>query len=178
MADIYNHAGHKFSDAGLQLRVPVDLVPAGQYSRLTNALPIIEGRLEGRAGLKWIVTVANTTTPGSGVHSLTRLNQPSISGVGDRIAGIDTTLQTYVLPSGSVATLRDTGLTGDPLALPAFHYANDTAAWQIIADRSSMHKYRGGSGQAIINPSVLSLHSPCWERSSGRRLPPLVRLDY
>lgn len=146
MGDIYNHDGHRFSDAGLQLRVPVDLVPAGQYSRLTNALPIIEGRLEGRAGLKWIVRVANTTTPGSGLHSLTRLNQPSVSGVGDRIAGVDTTLQTYVLPSGSVATLRDTGLTGDPLSLPAFHYANDTAAWQVIADRASMHKYRGGAG--------------------------------
>src|SRR5580765_6969775 len=103
MADLYNHDNKKFSDAGLQLRVPVDLVPANQYSRLTNALPIIEGRLEGRAGLKWIVNVANTTVPGSGLHSLTRLNQPSVSGVGDRLAAIDTTLQSFALPAGSVA---------------------------------------------------------------------------
>jgi len=146
MADLYNHDNKKFSDAGLQLRVPVDLVPANQYSRLTNALPIIEGRLEGRAGLKWIVNVANTTVPGSGLHSLTRLNQPSVSGVGDRLAAIDTTLQSFALPAGSVATLRDTGLTGDPVSLPSFHFANDTPAWQVIADRGSMHKYRGGAG--------------------------------
>src|SRR5258707_13602085 len=112
MSDIYSHDGRKFSDAGLQLRVPVDLVPPNQFSRLTNCTPIIEGRLEARAALKWVVNVANTTSPGSGLHSLTRLNQPSVSGVGDRIAGIDTTVQTYALPAGNVAVSRDTSRTG------------------------------------------------------------------
>lgn len=149
MSDIYNHDGHKFADAGLQLRVPVDLVPPNQFSRLTNATPIIEGRLESRAALKWIVNVPNTTSPGSGLHSLTRLNQPGISSTGDRIAGIDTSVQTFLLPAGSAATSRDTARTGNPLSLATFHYANDSAAWQILADYAGMKKYRGGAGAGL-----------------------------
>jgi len=171
MTDIINHDGHKFADAGLQLRVPVDLVPANQYSRLTNALPIIEGRLEARAALKWIVNFPNTTSPGSGLHSLTRLNQPSVAGVGDRIAGIDTTVQSFVLPSGSVATSRDTARSGDPLSLAAFHYANDTPAWQVISDYVGMRKYRGGAGaglyQTLGGLPVTIPEVPCGATAGG-----------
>src|SRR5574337_2030790 len=47
----YSHDPHKFADTGLQLRTPVDLVPANQYSQLTNAAPLIEGELRTREGL-------------------------------------------------------------------------------------------------------------------------------
>lgn len=149
MADLYNHDGRKFADAGLQLRVPVDLVPANQYSRLTNALPVIEGRLESRAALKWIVNVANPTTPGSGAHSLMRLNQPGLAGLSDRIAGIDTTVNTFTLPSGATAVSQDTLRTGDPLSLTSFHYAADSNAWAILADRNGMKKYHGSDGGGL-----------------------------
>lgn len=152
MADLYQHDPHKFALAGLQLRVPPDLVPANEYVRVTNGIPIIEGRIEGRAGLKFLVNVADTTSPGSGLHSLTRLNQPSTAGVGDRIAGIDTTVQTFALPAGNVATSRDTSRTGDPLSLPTFHFNADTSAWQVIADRFSMRKYKGGPGGGLYVP--------------------------
>src|SRR5262245_30886370 len=144
--EIYQHSVRKFADAGLQLRLPVDLIPQGQYAKLTNATPVIEGRIESRAGLSFIVRTNNTTSPGSGMHSLRRLNQPSVSVVGDRVAGVDTTVQTYALPAGTTAVSRDTNRTGDPLSLADFHFQNDSAAWAIIADRQSMSKYRGGSG--------------------------------
>lgn len=156
MADIYNHDTKKFADAGLQLRVPVDLVPANQYSRLTNATPIIEGRLESRAALKWIVNVPNPTVPGSGLHSLYRLNQISSIGVGDRIAGVDTTVQTFALPSGSVATSRDTRRCGDPLSMASFHFNNDSSAWAILSDHVGMKKYKGGAtGAVYVNLGIL-----------------------
>lgn len=144
MADIYSHDGHKFSDAGLQLRVPPDLCPPSMFTQLTNAIPIIEGRLEARAALKWIVNIANTTTPGSGLHSISRLNQPSVANVGDRVLGVDTTIQTLALPAGSVATLRDSTRDGNQVSLPTFHFQNDVSAWQIVADRAGMRKYKGG----------------------------------
>ena len=53
----YRHNLKKFADTGLQLRLPVDLVPATQYSRLTNALPVIEGELRTRNGLTFIANV-------------------------------------------------------------------------------------------------------------------------
>lgn len=171
MPDLYQHQGVKFSDSGLQLRTPVDLVPSGQYSQLTNAIPIIEGRLEARAALKWIVNVPDVTLPGSGLHSLTRLNQPGVSNVGDRVAGVDTTVQTYVLPSGSVATSRDTGRSGDPLSLPNFHFANDSTAWQIIADYAGMKKYRGGAGTGLYQElgsfGTSQLTVPCSGTAGG-----------
>lgn len=152
MSDLYNHDGHKFADGGLQLRVPVDLVPPSQYSRLTNATPIIEGQLESRASLSWIVQVANTLSPGSGLHSLTRNNQPGVAGLADRLAGIDTTVQTFTLPAGTTAVSRDILRTGDPLGLASFHYANDNNAWVILADRNGMKKYHGDpSGGVYYN---------------------------
>lgn len=48
------HDLHKFADGGLQLRLPVDLVPRTQYSRLTNAIPVIEGQLITRDGMTLI----------------------------------------------------------------------------------------------------------------------------
>jgi len=165
MGDIYEHDNKKFSDAGLQLRVPPDLVPSGQFSKLTNAIPIIEGRLEARAALRWIVNVPNVTSPGSGLHSLMRLNQSNVAGLSDRIAGIDTTVQTYTLPSGATPTQRDTVRTGDPLSLASFHYANDVSAWAIIADRNGMKKYKGDpSGGVYFNLGGLGtnlLKLPC-----------------
>lgn len=143
MSDLYSHFPVKFADAGLQLRVPPDMVPPNQFSQLTNALPIIEGRLEARAALKWIVATSNVTTPGSGLHSIMRLNQPNVAGLSDRIAGVDTTVQSYVLPAGTAAVTQDTTRTGDPISLTDFHYANDSMAWAIIADRNGMKKFHG-----------------------------------
>ena len=51
MSQPLRHDPHKFSDSGLQLRLPVDLVPSGQYSRLSNALPVIEGEIRTREGM-------------------------------------------------------------------------------------------------------------------------------
>ena len=56
----YSHDMMKYADTGLQLRLPVDLVPPTQYSRLTNALPIIEGELRTRDGLTLIGTPIRT----------------------------------------------------------------------------------------------------------------------
>jgi hypothetical protein len=152
LADIYQHDAKKFSDAGLQLRTPPDLIPPNQYSKLTNVIPAIEGRLETRAAIAFIVNLMYPTEPGSGLHSLVRLNQHATSAVGDRIAGVDTTVQTLALPSGSVPITRDTSRTGDPLSMPNFHFSADPPSWQIIADRAGMRKYRGGTGAGYYLP--------------------------
>lgn len=149
MADLYSHDTKKFADAGLQLRAPVDLIPPNEYGLLTNATPVIEGQLSARSGLSWIAKVANVTSPGSGLHSLTRLNQVGVSNVGDRIAGIDTTVQTFALPAGSSPTSRDTARSGDPLSIASFHFLNDSAGWAVLADYVGMTKYRGGAGAGL-----------------------------
>lgn len=57
----YSHDPQKFKDAGLQLRLPVDLVPSGQYSRLTNLLPVIEGEIVARDGMTSLGAVTTTS---------------------------------------------------------------------------------------------------------------------
>lgn len=165
MPDLYQHDQHKFGDAGIQLRTPPDLIPPNQYGLLTNAIPLIEGRLEARAGLQFIVNMAQQTSPGSGLHSLTRLNQSAISAVGDRIAGVDTTVQTLALPLGNFPVTRDTQRSGDPLSLPTFHFEADPAAWQLLADHAGMRKYRGGTGTGYYE--ALGIIPPSRSLASG-----------
>lgn len=64
------HSLEKFADTGLQLRLPVDLVPSTQFSRLTNAIPIIEGEIRTREGL----TLVQLIVQNAAVSTLERLN--------------------------------------------------------------------------------------------------------
>ena len=96
----YQHYDVKFADAGLHLNLPTDLVPPGVYSRLTNVVPKVEGRLEGRDGLTLIREIVASTT----IHSIFRLNQEVPSVVGERLVGIGTAFYTAPFPAGSVFT--------------------------------------------------------------------------
>lgn len=91
----YQHDLHKFSDAGLQLRLPVDLIPSGQYSQLTNVLPVIEGELRTRSGL----TLVATLTTVAAVSVLSRATS------GDAEASIATTIYPHGFSIGDSLTL-------------------------------------------------------------------------
>lgn len=150
MSDLYRHEPHKFADGGLQLRVPVDLVPPGQYARLTNAVPTIEGSLRTRAGALFLEALTRSTyTPNLGVHSLFRLNQQNISALTQRLYGIDDIIyasQVSPTPSASKVSAFATGLNGSPLTMLAFHYAFDSPAWAVIGERGANFRYRPGVG--------------------------------
>src|SRR6266850_502482 len=62
----------KFADTGLQLRLPVDLIPSGQYGQLSNAIPRIEGILETREGATPIAEFNNPATVGFQITDLAR----------------------------------------------------------------------------------------------------------
>lgn len=91
----YQHDLHKFSDAGLQLRLPVDLIPAGQYSILTNCLPVIEGELRTREGLTEIAVLTNVVA----VSVLSR------ASTGDTLATIATTVYPHGFTAGDSVTI-------------------------------------------------------------------------
>lgn len=144
MSDVYSHSIHKFADAGLQLRLPIDAIPANEYAKLTNALALLEGQLVTRPGFGPALVMTTTGLP---VHTIHRLNQRVTSIVGDRIVGSDTRLFTQALQSGASPIERtDVSFSGNPLSIVDFRFFGDTAAWAIIADRNGMRKYRGGSG--------------------------------
>ena len=133
----------KLADTGIQLRTPVDLVPATQYTRLNNVLPKIEGELRTRDGLTSIATVLAS----SEIHTIFRLNQGVPSVLNERLFGADQRFFTTVLPAGTVIVER-TGQTfdGEKLSIINFRFTNDEASWAIIANRAGMRKYRGGVG--------------------------------
>ena len=57
MADTpLQHDRNRFSNEGLQLRLPLGLVPSTQYSRYNNVLLFIIGQLETRPGLTLVFT--------------------------------------------------------------------------------------------------------------------------
>ena len=91
----YRHDLRKAADTGLQLRMPVDLVPATQWSRLSNGVPIIEGELRTREGL----TQVGVPTEVTFVSSLQTVNP------GDATAPLANTIYPHGLVPGQAATI-------------------------------------------------------------------------
>jgi len=133
----------KFTDSGIQLHTPPDLVPATQYTRINNVLPKSEGELRTRDGLTSIATILAS----SDVHTIFRLNQEVPSVVNERIFGADQRIFTTELPAGTTITERtDLTFDGNKLSIITFRFTNDQASWAIIANSAGMRKYRGGAG--------------------------------
>lgn len=149
-SEVYLHDPHKFADGGLQLRVPVDIVPRGQYSRLNNVVPKIEGLLQTRDGLTSIATVVASTE----IHTIFRLNQEIEAFNGERFVGLGIQLFSAPLPAGSVFTeLTGLSFDGGPLSIISFRFTNDQAAWAIIANSNGMRKRKDGFYQKLGLPS-------------------------
>lgn len=126
----YRHDLHKFSDAGLQLRLPVDLVPSGQYNRLSNAIPIIEGELRTREGL----TLVGVPT------EVTFLDSLEIVNPGDATAPIANTVYPHGLVNGQTATIDILGIN----AADVYTFDTTNTAGSGAND--------GGAGTAWTNP--------------------------
>lgn len=141
----YTHDPHKTPVGGLNLGVPVDMVPPNQYSRLTNITPVIEGVMETRPGL----TLINTILSGTEIHTIFRLNQSVLASLTDRIVGAGGRLWTLPTPPGDTPTER-TGVSfsGAPLSICSFRFTQDQPAWAIIGDTNGMRKYRSASNAA------------------------------
>lgn len=134
---------HKLADAGLQLRLPVDLVPPTQYSRLSNAVPKIEGLIQTRDGttrVSVIVLAAVGTTP---PHTVYRLNQDTAAIAGERLVGAGTRLFSAPIPSGDVfSELTGLSFDGGPLSILGTRFDQDQASWAVIGNSAGMRKRR------------------------------------
>lgn len=136
--ELYQHEVSKFVSQGLQLRLPVDLVPQGQYSRLDNVEPAIEGELQTRAGTTALALVSPTPT----LHSIFRLNQVSSSQINSaRFLGAASALYAQQLPSGTITQLLS-GFDGGPLSFLDYRFDFDPASWLIIGNSAQMYKVR------------------------------------
>lgn len=159
----YTHDLAKFPDAGLQLNLPVDLVPMGQYSYFSNALSRIEGEVSTRDGLTKVCDVGATSSP---VHSIFRLNEivPGING--ERLFGILSQLWTAPLPAGNVPTQLTqyivggvgfpafpVSFDGTPLSMMTFRFDADPQAWVIIANGQKMMKHKAGYYEQLGLPA-------------------------
>ncbi len=100
MARDYQRQIIRFIDAGINLALPPELIPEGQYARLTNVLSNREGTLQGTAGTELAVQAIGVTP----VHSMRRLadfvtdNSIFVIGAG---AGLFQSAATY--PGGGAA---------------------------------------------------------------------------
>lgn len=86
---------------GLNLTDALDLIPVGEYSRLTNLTHEKDRELTARPG-QWPWLTAN---PGGAHHSIRRLNDPI---VGSYAYVVGTGADLYMGTSGALA-LKDTG---------------------------------------------------------------------
>lgn len=145
--DLQHDGPAKFALAGLDLNAPVDLVPPTKYSRATNVVSKIEGRMETRDGTTRIAAIA----PGIPIHTIFRLAQ-STSTISERLVGAGPALYTAPLPAGSIFTPLAGGpsFDGGPLSILQFRFDGDPAGvWAIIANSAGMMKRRAGFYQLL-----------------------------
>ena len=144
--DDYSHDRRKLADAGLQLNLPVDVVPPMQYSRLNNVVPKTEGLLQSRDGLTSIATVLTSNE----LHTIFRLNQEVPSVTGERLVWVGTRLFQADLPLGSSFTeLTGFSFDGLPVSVISFRFTNDQASWAIMGNGVGMRKRREGFYQTL-----------------------------
>lgn len=159
MIEILHDGPHKFALAGLDLNVPVDLVPPNKYSKATNIVSKIEGRLETRDG----ITLVKSIAAGTPIHTIFRLTQFNPSVVGERLVGAASALYAAPLPAGNVFVALTGGPTfdGGPISIIQFRFESDPAVWAIIANSNGMMKRRVGYYQAlgVAPPSVMATAS-------------------
>lgn len=146
MIEILHDGPTKFALAGLDLNVPVDLVPPNKYSKATNAVSKIEGRLETRDGISLIASIIAATP----IHTIFRLTQFNTSVVSERLVGIGSDLYTAPLPAGNAfLLLAGPTFDGSPLSIIQFRFDADPAVWAIIANANGMMKRRAGYYQVL-----------------------------
>src|SRR4029077_5292174 len=154
--DVQHDGPAKFALAGLDLNVPVDMVPPGKYSRATNIVSKIEGRLETRDGTIRIANVVAATP----IHAIFRLTQLQIGVLSDRFVGACQLLYTAPLPAGNVFTPLAGGplFDGGPLSIIQFRFDADPSVWAIIANSQGMMKRRSGYYQVlgVAPPTVMA----------------------
>ena len=148
--DLYNHQSVKFSDLGLQLRLPVDSIPSGQYSRHNNVLADIEGQLETRAGCTLAAPVSS-----SYIQTIFRLNQlqSSPSSTQRLYVSADGAMHYQILP-GVTIDLASFTLDGGPASIIDFRFDFDASAWAIIGNSAGMYKVRVRDGGLAVSPTA------------------------
>lgn len=157
----YSHDYHKCADGGLQLNLPPDLVPSGQYSRLTNAISRIEGQLQTRDGLALVCVVGV-----SAIHTIFRLNQANPSVNGERLFGLSSELWSAPLPAGDVPVQLTNYIVagasfpafpvsfdGAPLSIMPYRFDADPQAWAIIANGAKMMKRKASYYEQLGLPA-------------------------
>lgn len=139
------HASQRFSFKGINLRAPIDAMPAGQFPFLQNIRGYRETEVVSRPGLTRVNTNALTEAI---VHSMARLSDttPWASQPFTRIVGAGTKL--FSGPAAAFAEIA-TGFSGDPLGLTAIAPNEVPEAWMYVADRAKMVKVR--SDNAVRN---------------------------
>src|SRR5579872_1038706 len=132
------------------------------YTLLSNLRRYTPERFDARPG---IVRVNSSVLDQTSVHSIRRLNDPTVSSYA-RIVGAGTKLY-----SGTTAfTAEDTGYSGNPLSMVPFRPAQSPRSWMYVADANRMRKIRSdgvnfGVGIAPpLNPPGVTFGPPAIEQ--------------
>ena len=127
---------------GIDLITPVDGLPSGGLSRLTNGIATPSSGIETRPGL----TAETANTASTAIHSILRVNAPtSTPALNYYFWGVGTTLR-WNVTGGSPATI-DTGYSGDPLTWAAWtnEFTHKSAVY--VGDRTKMRKVLTTTGE-------------------------------
>ncbi len=139
MAETYKRTPFRFFLRGTDLVHPINLIPEGFYYIATNIRSYQDGIIQSRPGLTSIHTL--TGTPGIGLHSIKRLNDP-ISSIFDRLEGMGT-----LLFADSVQI--STGFSGNPLTFAIANPPRTPRPYCYIGDSTKIQKHKAGDSSTL-----------------------------
>jgi hypothetical protein len=140
----YQRDPHRFICKGINLSVPVDLLPPNKYRALENVRPYGEGQVIGRPGL-----IPASTFAVNSIHSIALINDPIPSpsqfpGAFNPFClyiGDGTELHRGPLTGPGIPSLNhlvDTGFSGNPLGFVIVKPLFSIRPWIYIADSLKM----------------------------------------
>lgn len=148
----FQNKTNNFGVNGINLRYPVDQMPAGYCPQAVNVRVLTEGTLQPRNGTQSV----GDTISFRPITALRRLNN-YITGLFTRIL-----VSNGILFSGvSAFTNRDTGYTGNSSMVP-FRPNQSPEPWMYVADTSKMRKIRQ-DGTNYLMGIVPPVHPPSTE---------------
>ncbi len=151
----------RFYCKGVNLRLPIDQIPEGEFSLLMNLRSYVDGQLTSRPGLTLLENSFGSSTY---LHSLLRFNDSNpdtLVGACRFVGANDGNLYlTDALTPITTVVTADTGYSGNPLSLVPFRPLAASSAAVYIGDSNQMAEVFFRPGDTLASAAVYTIGLP------------------
>lgn len=138
----YQKLNKKFICRGMNLNMPIDMIPENEFAYLKNVRTYEDGKIEKRPGYTLVDELPGAVS-GDYIHSGYTLidENPDTTGGSKRFIGMNTSLFWGDITTPAAFSQVDSGFSGNPLSLIGFAPGQNPAPFLYVGDSNKMRKY-------------------------------------